>query len=255
MPADLVTDAPPGVRVPPDPMAILAHMVERGVEPDKLSAYLDFVERVAARQAAERFAEALAAFQSEVPAVLKDRKAEAGRGKDGQPSKFGGYNYASLDDVMAVAGPVMARHGITVGFDTQHEAGKDAASLKVVVRVRVGSHFEDKTFLTPVPVDMFVNQTQKFGAALTYAKRYALCAALNIVTTDQDTDAEGLVQYVTAEEVGQLNDLIVLKQVKLDKFLEWASTACKVKIADLDLIPRQHFEYVLSGLKKKETPK
>jgi hypothetical protein len=36
---------------------------------------------------------------------------------------------------------------------------------------------------------MRVNETQKFGAALSYAKRYALQGALNIVVTDEDTDA------------------------------------------------------------------
>lgn len=246
---DLLTDAPPAeiARVPADPMLMLSRLIENGVEPDKLGQMLDFVERVSARRAAERFADAFANIQAEMPAVLKWRES----GGDGAKLR---YKFASLDDVMAAAGPVMARHGMTASFDTEHETEKTRGMLKVVVRLRVGSHFEDKSFMTPIPA-MTVNDTQKFGAALTYAKRYALCAALNIVTTDHDTDAADLVQELTEGERDQIQKLMDEKRVNLKMFWPWVSEQAGFKVEALADIPRAAFSNILGKLKQKESPK
>lgn len=253
MPAELM-DKPEVVNIttytPPDPMAMLAKMVENGVDPDRLGKMLDFVERLHARQAQERFATALAAFQAECPAVFKHRQA----GKEG--TKFGTYQFASYDDVMEAAGPVLARHQIAVSFDTAHTEGEQGMpTLRVVVRLRVGSHFEDRTFTTPVPTEMGVTNTQKFGAALKYAMRYALCAALNIVTTDQDTDAANVYATLSGDQIEQLNDLIEKKQANLKRFLAWAAEKTKKKIEDLGDLPQSVFAEAMSMLKQKETPK
>ena len=53
----------------------------------------------------------------------------------------------------------------------------------------VEGHSERTAF--PVPIDRAarMNDTQKVGSALTYGRRYALCAALGIVTAEEDDDA------------------------------------------------------------------
>lgn len=182
-------------------------------------------------RAAEAYAAAISEFQRKCPQIHKGRKPQSG------PS----YSYASYDDVMAVAGPILAECGIAVTF-SQEQAEK---SLRVTCRLRVGTHAEDHTFVVPVP-DMRVNETQKFGAALSYAKRYALQGALNIVVTDEDTDASNLaVNAITDEQAIQLEEWIESTGADRAKFLAFLKVE---KLADL---PASRFANAMEAIQKK----
>jgi hypothetical protein len=117
----------------------------------------------------------------------------------------------------------------------------------VVCCIRVGAHYQDHHFTTPVPADLKVNDTQKMGAALSYAKRYVLCAALNIVVTDEDNDAASLMDLIGDPEIEQLNTLIYEKNVDLRRFLDWAG------VESLDKMPRAKFDKALDMLKRKKS--
>jgi hypothetical protein len=227
-----MTEPQAALAVPMTPMTLIERALVKGIDPEQLSRLMDLQERYEKRQAADEFGRALAEFQKRCPAVFKWREMKGTNQS---------YKFASLDDVMRAAGPVLAECGISISFDTSHENNM----LKVTCRIRVGSHSEDKTFTTPVP-DMRVNDTQRFGAALTYAKRYAICAALNIVTTDQDVDASNLENYVSLGQIKQLDDLIVEKGVDKKRFLAWAN------VADLDLILARDFPKVLTTLQQRK---
>ncbi len=56
-----------------------------------------------------------------------------------------------------------------------------------IVHHREG-HSERTEFLVPIDVQARMNDAQKAGSALTYGRRYALCAALGIVTAEEDDD-------------------------------------------------------------------
>jgi hypothetical protein len=215
--------------VPLSPWAIVQTAMEKGLNADALEKIVGLYERWQRNQAAEAFANAITSFQAECPTVFKSRQAEKGKGD----SKFGGYMFASFDDVMAQAGPLLAKHKIAVSFRTEQVQG----ALKVICRIRVGTHWEDHEFTTPIPT-MAVNDTQKFGAALSYAKRYCLCAALNIVTTDQDTDAAGLMEVIGPSEIANINTLLERHERSLDAFLKWATEAAGREIESLDQLPK-----------------
>lgn len=215
---------------PADPMAIIQAALERGVDHDQLGKLLDLQERHERHRAAETFGDAVADFQRRCPPVHKGRKVASM-----------GYVFASYDDVMAVAGPHLAACGIAVSFSTE----TTDRGVKVTVRVRVGIHAEDSTLEIPIP-DMKVNSTQRYGAALSYAKRYALCAALNIVVTDEDDDAQLCNEVVTAEQVAALQAIIDAKQVDPVKFLAWIGAE---SLAD---IPASAYEKALAALRRKK---
>ena len=182
-------------------------------------------------RAAEAYAAAISEFQRKCPQIHKGRKPQSG------PS----YSYASYDDVMAVAGPILAECGIAVTF-SQEQAEK---SLRVTCRLRVGTHAEDHTFVVPVP-DMRVNETQKFGAALSYAKRYALQGALNIVVTDEDTDAGNLAaQTISGQQVDELSAEIDKRQADPVRFL------AAFGIEALCDMPANRFAEAMTQLRKK----
>ncbi len=52
------------------------------------------------------------------------------------------------------------------------------------------------------------NRAQQMGSASTYAKRYAFCAALGIVTGDDDDGHAAGASFVTAEQAGEISDLL-----------------------------------------------
>lgn len=213
------------------PMVLLQQAIDKGINPNELSQLMDLQERYENRRAAEAYAAAIAEFQRRCPAIHKGRKPQSG------PS----YTYASYDDIMAVAGPLLAELGIVVAFSTE-QVDK---SIRVTCKLTVGTHSADHTFTVPIP-DMRVNDTQKFGAALSYAKRYGLQGALNIVVTDEDTDAGNLADnLVTEDQVMQLEDWILSTGADREKFLAF------LKVSKLSDLPAAKFANALEAIQKK----
>lgn len=225
MSTDLATTAP-------TPLTILSAAVASGIDPDKLGRLMELAEGWEKNRAAERFADAVSQFQAECPVIFKSRTAKV---KDWQ------YAFASYDDVMREAAPVLAKCGIALTFSTEPAPG----GLKVTCRVRVGTHYEDHALTVPLP-QMTVNDTQRFGAALSYAKRYALCAALNIVVTDEDDDAVTQLTNIDEAQRAELERLIGEKNVDMPRFLAWAG------VDDLARLPAADFPKALDMLRRKK---
>lgn len=192
---DTATETLPAQVNPQTPMGLLQMAVQSNADPDKLEKLMDLQERWEAKRDAERFGEALAAFQAECPQITKRRKAEF----KGQHA----YNFASLDDIMRQVQPLLSRHGLSVSYSAKVT---DAGMLHATCAVRCGSHVEESEITLPVPAEMRVNATQKMGAAMAYAKRYAVCNALGITVGDEDTDANGVGETVTEEQAIRLQE-------------------------------------------------
>jgi hypothetical protein len=127
----------------------------------------------------QEFAAALAAFQSDVPAIRKENTATV-RSDKGNYS----YSYADLTDISEAALPLLAKqglsftamptiteHGFVLRYSLLHEAGH-----------REGGDF-------PLP-DASKFGAQQIGSWLTYARRYALCAITGIAPGGDDDDGE-----------------------------------------------------------------
>lgn len=116
---------------------------------------------------------ALMDAQKEIPTMPKNAKAY-------------GYNYTDLDTITSVIKPILARHNISymqsVGMDDE---GRSTLTTRIFSRD--GEYIEDVTTL-PVIQSAKNNSAQTMGMAITYVRRYALCAMLGI-TSDEDVDA------------------------------------------------------------------
>lgn len=113
---------------------------------------------------------ALAEFQQEVPVIHK--------GTQGY-----GYTYADLPAIFPVINPLLKKHGL--GF-TQLIEGQ--AIKTIVFHIDSAEVIES---LTDIPQGVQLakmNEFQILGSAITYIRRYALSAALGLIT-DKDTDA------------------------------------------------------------------
>lgn len=201
-----------------DPMTSIERMIEKGIPPEKLGAYMDLVKQYQADRAAEAFAVAIRRFQEDMPAVEKRNPVY---GKDA--SRGPQYYFADYDDIMSIAQPLLSAYGIVPTYDTDTIAG----GLKIVCRIRVGVHQETTSFVLPMPTIPNANGSQIAGAALSYAKRYALCAALNIRVKGEDSDGQGLQDGLSDAQNEELNKLLMrchalyLPDEWFDKFWMW----------------------------------
>ncbi len=95
-----------------------------------------------------------------------------------------GYRYTDFDTVVSAVRPVLAKHGL--GF-SQFVTGHDGRlCIRTVIFSDEGESIEDSAPLPEVSVGKS-NAAQNVGAAITYMRRYCLCAALGL-SSDEDTD-------------------------------------------------------------------
>lgn len=117
----------------------------------------------------DEIAGALAAFQAEMPTVLKGKTAKV----DTRDGRSYSYTYADLADVTAAAMPVLAKHGLA--FVTVPEPGR-------LVGLLLHTSGQRLTGILPIAGQ----SPQQIGSALTYMRRYLLGCMTGIVTDDDD---------------------------------------------------------------------
>ena len=130
-------------------------------------------------------AEALAAFQAEMPVVAKSKKAVV-------PTKAGGnytYTYADLSAVTAAAIPILTKHGLAFSTCPRYtEQGYEIAGILL--------HTSGERLEASLP--LHGRQAQEIGSSLTYARRYLLGCMTGLVTDDDD---DGSIAQATQHRV------------------------------------------------------
>ena len=178
----LPSDTSPGLPVE----ALIAKAIEHGLSVEGLERLLAMRERLKAESAREAFFEALAAFQATCPVVPRRKVARIESSKGAYT-----YRYAPLDDIVEAVGPLLARHGLSYVIQARYEAEPPAQVASCVVH-HVAGHAEASEFRAPIDGGARMNVVQQNATALTYAKRYAFCNALGILTGDEDVDGQGV---------------------------------------------------------------
>ena len=98
-----------------------------------------------------------------------------------------GYKYTDLDTVISYIRPIMAKHNLAF---MQTLTALEGHTPAITTRIfhTTGEWLEDTTPLPSVQVAKG-NAAQNLGAAITYMKRYTLCAMLGI-SSDEDVDGK-----------------------------------------------------------------
>jgi len=99
-----------------------------------------------------------------------------------------GYKYADLASILDQTKPVLAKHGLAIS-QLATDDGNGRVGVKTILLHESGEMLESNLTL-PIPEMKGTTSTQAAGAAITYARRYAISAILNIAA-DEDTDAAG----------------------------------------------------------------
>jgi hypothetical protein len=113
-----------------------------------------------------------------IPALIKARSEFQPIHKD-KVNSYLNNQYATLDAVLAAVEPALRKYGLTIVQMT--EVIGEQSALKTSLYHESGQSISGNY---PLPQ---TNEPQKLGAAITYGRRYALCAILS-VTADEDDD-------------------------------------------------------------------
>jgi len=165
---------------------------------DKLEKMLDMQERILNRNSHQSFTADLAAMQCDLPLVK-----ENGRSHNGA--------YALLEDINQAIRPVLQKFGFAVTFRV--EQAEKTVTVKAILSHR-GGHSECTSMMLPLDISGNKTSTQQVGSTVSYGKRYAISALLNISTGD---DRDGNSQAVITITVEQAKAIKFILDAKTDE--------------------------------------
>lgn len=96
-------------------------------------------------------------------------------------------HYADLAEIVRVVRPILNRHGIALSWDSAAVSNSGTVSVGVSLYHSAGGVLRFMPISVPWEARKGINAAQAVGSALTYAKRYAISAALGL-STDEDDD-------------------------------------------------------------------
>jgi len=113
-------------------------------------------------------ATALVQFQSEVGAIPKDSS-----------NPFFKSRYAGLPQVVETAGPILAKHGLSISQHIGYEDGHDTLETWLL-------HTSGQFLVSRMRLHLVKDDPQGQGSAVTYARRYSYMSILSLVADDDD---------------------------------------------------------------------
>lgn len=180
-------------------------MSASAVSTEKLAALLAVRQMWEADEARKAFYLALAEFQSGAPIV------EKGDDANGKP-------YARMDRIWRTVKPLLTQVGFSVSWQVAEIKNDELLGIYCHMEGTLAhrhGHFLSLRFNMPVPDAItnssgkaVQNKAQVFGSALTYCERYSTCAALGIVTGEDDDGNGGFKSQLDQKEIAQIKELI-----------------------------------------------
>lgn len=135
---------------------------------------------MSAETAAAEFAADLAEFQANLPTVAKDQTAAV---KNDQGKTIYNYDYADLTLITEKVLPLLSKHGFA--FTCMPHVRDDKVVVLRYALLHRGGHSERGDY--PLPPQ---GNPQQLGSAITYGRRYCLCAVTGIAPGGEDDDGK-----------------------------------------------------------------
>lgn len=176
---------------------MLQAVIERGITAENVAAFEKLValqERREGRDAERAFNQAFAAMQAAMPPVEAVKPVP---NRDGTVR----YKYAPYEEIMDKVRPVLIAHGFSLSFSMTVDEKRVTQTCTLA---HASGHSRTNQFMARIgsgPPQS--SEAQADGAAATYAKRMALCDALNIVV-ERDSDARAEGSPITPEQAESL---------------------------------------------------
>jgi hypothetical protein len=227
----------------------LAAVIERALSDpntsiDTLERLLAMQERVYAAQAKAEYITALAEMQPKLPII--GRKGEIIIKEKNTERIIQTTAFARFEDIIEAIRPVLGEHGFSLSFRVEKDA--DRVNVTAILSHRAG-HSDETTLSLPMDTSGSKNNVQAIGSSLSYGRRYATCALLNIVTRGEDDDGKlsgdpGR-ELITHEQADELRDLMESVGADAPKFLRY------LKVDTLAELPASRFGEAVAQLERK----
>jgi hypothetical protein len=234
-------------RAAPSIAGMLQGVIERGVTAENVAAVEQIVklyEHMEAKDSEKAFAQAFNALQSEMGVI---RAMKPVPNNDGSVR----YHFAPFEDIMEQVRPQLEKHGFTVTFSTDYAEGR---LVKLCTLQHIGGHSKTNKFAVRIGSGPpKATESQADGAASTYAKRFALCDALNIVC-EKDTDARAEGAAIDEERAQELQRRVTESESNAVAFLKFCGVTVtgQPSIADYRKIPASRYDAADEMLRRKE---
>ena len=216
-------------------VALIREAIASGKQPEYLRELLNVRREWEADEARKAFNHAIAEFQRRAPIIEKADKAY-----DKQ--------YARMDRIWREIRPLLTELGLSVTWQVC-ELRDALCHVEGQLRHRDG---HGERLVQDIPMPELIkgqNKAQQMGSAATYARRYALCAALGLVTGDDDDGHAAGGALVTAEQVEEIKTLVDAARgvsgFNERAFWGWVGTD------DAGMIPANRYADVVAALKRK----
>ena len=161
---------------------VIMSALEKGADISLIEKLIDLKMKVDQQKAEAEIRKAIANFQGEMPIVAKTKVVH---NRDGSLR----YKYAPIDEIVKISAPILAKHGLSVTIDTQFNE-HNVVVTAILQHIHGGER--KSSFIIPIMKSDYMNDAQAVASALTYAKRYAYCNVLGIMTGDEDDDAQAV---------------------------------------------------------------
>lgn len=226
----------------PSTADLIGAVIQTGITPESVSVVERLValkERETKADAERQFATAFAALQMETPKIQAQKAV---------PDNAGNirYKFAPYEDIWRAVRPLLNKHGFAVSYD------QDIADTRVVVTCKlthIGGHSQSNRFQCRIGSGPpKASEAQGDGAATTYAKRFALCAALGI-SIEQDTDGADPNETVTQQQADSLKSRCIDSNSDIVRFLKF------LKVEKFEDILAKDYGKADSALRMKEAQK
>lgn len=185
------------------------------------------------RQEGRAFQDAIARVQEKLSLIRIYKSKSVGYDVDKNDKSKGqkeAFKYAPIEEIDKHVRPLLVAEGITPSY-TSDFIGNGLYNITC----KLSKGLQHISCTIPLPIDSSggKNNVQGMGSTFSYGKRYALCAALNILTVGEDNDGQGA--PITEEQAAEIK--LGLKETGLDvvKFLK------NMKVESVDEIPTKDF--------------
>lgn len=220
----------------------MQQVIDKGITAENVGVMeklVGLLERMDTKKSEQLFNEGFVALQREMPRV---------QAKQPVPNNDGTvrYKFAPYEQIMEQIQPFLVKHGFTVSFSTKYG---DARIIKVCTLRHTAGHHVDNEFAVRIgkgPPGS--SEAQADGAAGTYARRHALCDALNIVV-ESDDDGRAMGGKISQEQASELRKRVQATGSDEKAFLKYAQAATFEDIEEGNYAMLDH------NLKRKESVK
>jgi hypothetical protein len=229
----------------PSTGALIAAVIQSGITADNV----DVIERLCAlkereeaRDAAREFADSFSQLQTETPKIVACKAV---------PDNSGNvrYSYAPYEDIMKAVRPLLAKYGFSISYDQDILEGRVIVTCKLKHKA---GHSESNKFACRIGSGPpKASEAQGDGAATTYAKRFALCAALGITIERDDSDGRdgGDTSTITEKQAADFRLRCEAVGIVPAKFLKWLQAdrfedirAKDYDMANAEIAKRENFK-------------